>query len=171
MDIIIRNVKKEDIPAVVDIKITGWQSAYKGIIDAEYLNNLPNEREKRIEKMEKSYMSNGFIVAELNSEIVGFCRYVFDNSFSEEINDTDCELCAIYVKPTLKHYGIGTKMFNYVVNEFKNNNKTKMILWCLKDNESSKKFYIKNGGQIIKEKYVNIGNKQYIECCFKYDLT
>jgi hypothetical protein len=30
MDIIIRNVRKEDLPSVVDIKIKGWKRAYKG---------------------------------------------------------------------------------------------------------------------------------------------
>lgn len=170
MDIIIRNVKKEDLPSVVDIKITGWQAAYKGIIDDDYLNNLTNERETNIAKMEKNYMKNGFIVAEINGEVVGFCRYIFDNSFSKEINDIDCELGAIYVRPDLKYSGIGTKMFNYVLNEFKSNKKTKMVLWCLKDNEPSKKFYSKMGGKIVKEKNVDIGNKQYIECCFEYEL-
>lgn len=170
MDIIIRNVRKEDLPSVVDIKITGWQSAYKGIVDDTYLNNLSNERETRIAKMEKNYMTNGFIVAESNGEVVGFCRYIFDNSFSPEIENIDCELCAIYVRKDLKYSGIGTKMFNYVVNEFKKNNKTKMVLWCLKDNEPSKKFYTKMGGKIIKEKNVDIGDEQYIECCFEYDI-
>ena len=54
MDIIIRNVRKEDLPSVVDIKIKGWQVAYKGIVDDTYLTNLSNERETRIAKMEKS---------------------------------------------------------------------------------------------------------------------
>lgn len=170
MNIIIRNVRKEDLPSVVDIKIKGWQSAYKGIVDDAYLTNLSSERDKRIKKMEKNYMTNGFIVAELNNEVVGFCRYIFDNSFSPEIDDIDCELCAIYVKPDLKYSGIGTKMFSYVVNEFKKNNKYKMVLWCLKDNEPSKKFYTKMGGKIIKEKDVEIGDKQYKECCFKYNI-
>lgn len=170
MDIIIRNVRKEDLPSVVDIKIKGWQYAYKGVIDDTYLNNLSNERETRIAKMEKNYMTNGFIVVELNNEVVGFCRYIFDNSFSPEINDIDCELCAIYVRPDLKYSGIGTKMFDYVVNEFKKNNKSKMVLWCLKSNEPSKKFYTKMGGKIVKEKDVEIGDNKYKECCFEYDI-
>ena len=61
-------------------------------------------------------------------------------------------------------------MFSYVVNEFKNNNKSKMFLWCLTDNEPSKKFYTKMGGKITEEKDVEIEVKQYKECCFKYDL-
>lgn len=170
INIKIRNVKKEDIPSVVDIQIKGWQTAYKGIIEDEYLNNLSNEYEFRIKKMEKNYMTNGFIVAEQNDEVVAFCRYVFNNSFSQEIENADCELCAIYVRPDLKHCGIGTQLFNYVINEFKNKNKSTMILWCLNDNESSKNFYTKIGGTIITERNIEIENKQYKECCFKYDI-
>jgi len=170
MDIIIRNVRKEDLPSVVDIQIKGWQVAYKGIVDDTYLTNLSNERETRIAKMEKNYMTNGFIVAELDNEVVGFCRFIFDNSFSPEIDGVDCELCAIYVRPDMKYSGIGTKMFSYVVNEFKKKNKSKMVLWCLKDNEPSKKFYEKMGGKIIKDKDVEIGDKHYKECCFQCDI-
>ena len=36
-NLIIRNVKKEDIPKIVDIQINGWKTAYRGIIDDEYL--------------------------------------------------------------------------------------------------------------------------------------
>jgi ribosomal protein S18 acetylase RimI-like enzyme len=159
------------LPSVVDIKIKGWKCAYKGIIDDKYLDNLNNEYETMIKKMEQNYMTNGFIIAEANGEVVGFCRYIFDNSFSPELENADCELCAMYVREDLKYYGIGTKMFRFVVNKFKEKNKTKMILWCLKDNEPAKKFYIKMGGKIIKERKVNLGDKQYQECCFEYDIT
>ena len=43
-----------------------------------------------------------------------------------------------------------------------------MILWCLKDNKSSKKFYTKMGGKIIKEREVKIGDKIYVEIGFLY---
>lgn len=39
-DIIIRNIEEKDIPAVVDIQIDGWKSAYKGIIDENILNSM-----------------------------------------------------------------------------------------------------------------------------------
>lgn len=166
----IRKVEKKDLPFIVDIRIKGWQSAYKDVIDDEYLANLNNERNERIAKMEAGYNENNFIVAELNGEIVGFCRYITDNSFSPEVKGADCELTAIYVRPDLKYCGIGTKIFKYVMEDFQKQGKTKMILWCLKDNEPSKKFYNKMGGKVIKEKTVEIGNKKYIECCFLYDL-
>ncbi len=167
-NLIIRNSKEEDIPNVVDIQIRGWQTAYRGIIDNHYLNTM--DREKIIEKRKKSYQKNSFIVAELNKEIVGYCWYVDNNSFTPNIKEIDCEITALYVKPDLKYNGIGTKLFQFVVNDFKNKNKTKMIVWCLKENEPSKKFYTKMGGQIVSEKVVLIGEKNYYEVGFKFNI-
>ena len=167
-NIIIRNVEEKDIPSVVDIQINGWRTAYKGIVDDEYLDSM--NREERIETRKKDYKNSGFIVAELNNEVVGFTRYVYDNSFSPDKEDVDCELMAIYVRPDLKRNGIGRKLFKYVLDEFKDKNKTKMILWCLKDNEPSKAFYKKMGGIETYEKPADIGGKVYYEVGFLYDV-
>ena len=167
-DIIIRNIKKEDIPQVVDIQISGWQTAYRGIIDDTFLNSI--NREERIEMRNKDYNQNSFIVAELNNKIVAFCRYIENNSRSPETPEIDCEITALYTKPDLKGNGIGTKIFNYVLDEFKKLNKTKMIIWCLKENYPSRKFYEKMGGTILGEKTINFGNKDYLEVGFLYNI-
>ena len=163
-----RNIEEKDIPDVVNIQIDGWKSAYKGIIDDSVLNSM--NRNERIEKRKNDYKENGFIIAELNNKAVGFCRYTDSNIFTRDISDIDCELLALYVKPSLKYNGIGTKLFQFVINDFKSKNKTNMILWCLKDNEPSKKFYIKMGGEIIKERTIEIGGKEYLEVGFLYNI-
>ncbi len=167
-NLIVRNIEEKDIPSVVDIQIDGWKSAYKGIVDDNILNSM--NRNERIEKRRNDYKENGFIVAELNNQIVGFCRYIDSNKFTPNISNIDCELLALYVKPNLKYNGIGTKLFQFVINEFKSKNKTKMILWCLKNNEPSKKFYAKMGGKIIKERTIEIGEKEYLEVGFEYNI-
>lgn len=167
-NIILRNIEKEDIPAIVDIQISGWQTAYKGIVDDLFLNAM--NREERIKQRFQDYNQGGFIVAKLNTQIVGYCRYVNSNTLSPETPEADCELSALYVKPNLKSNGIGTKMFQYVINEFKTQNKTKMIIWCLKDNYPSRNFYEKMGGKIIKERPITIGNKDYVEVGFSYNI-
>ncbi len=45
MDIKKRNVKKEVLKQVAEIVVNGWKTAYKGIIDDEYLDSL-NVEEK-----------------------------------------------------------------------------------------------------------------------------
>lgn len=167
-NIIIRNIKEEDIPSVVDIQINGWKTAYKGIIDDDFLNSM--NREEKIEKRRKDYNQNGFIVAELNKEVVGFCRYIDNNSYTPNMLEIDCEIAALYVKPNLKYNGIGTELFQFVTNEFKSKNRTKMIIWYLKDNKPSRKFYTKMGGEIVKEKVVEMGEKNYVEVGFEYNI-
>lgn len=167
-NIIVRNIGEYDISSVVDIQINGWKSAYKGIIDDNTLNSI--NRDERIEKITNNYKENGFIVAQLSDQVVGFCRYIDSNKFTQDISYIDCELLALYVKPNLKCKGIGTKLFRFVTNEFKSKNKTKMILWCLKDNEPSKKFYTKMGGKIIEERIIEIGEKSYCEVGFMYNI-
>lgn len=125
-NIIIRNVIEKDIPSVADIQVNGWKRAYKGIIDDAILNAM--NKEEKIESFKMNYQKNGFIVAELENKVVGFCRYIDNNEFTPDMQDIDCEITALYVKPNLKYNGIGTKLFQFVTNEFKSKNKTTMIL-------------------------------------------
>lgn len=134
----IRKATLNDIKAISTIKVEGWQSAYKNIISDKYLDNM--DITKTIEKNIKNFDRHPFIVAEVNSEVVGFCCYDFGNI--EELDENaDCELRGIYVKPSMKRKGIGRKLIEYVKKEFLKANKEKMILWCLKENYPSREFY------------------------------
>ena len=166
-NLIIRNVEVDDLDSVADIIVKGWQTAYKGIIDDDYLASMNKDTIR--EKRKEDYQEGSFIVAELNKEIVGFTRYYDDNRYSIDY-PVDCELMAIYVKPELKYQGIGTKMFNYVIKDFKSKNKKRMVIWCLKDNYPSRKFYEKMGGILIGEKeFIKVGNS-YPEVGYLYEL-
>ena len=77
----------------------------------------------------------------------------------------------LYVKPELKNQGIGKAMFNYAKDDLKIKGKIKMILWCLKDNHPSRKFYEKMGGNVVGEHGIEIGGKTYQEVGFGYDFS
>lgn len=167
-NIIIRKVEPKDIQSVVDIQVNGWKTAYKGIISDDFLESM--NKEEKINKRKKDYNKTGFIVAELKNEIVGFCRYIDNNTYSKNLDYIDCEILALYVKVDLKYRGIGTKLFEYVKHEFQTKNKSKMILWCLKENDPSKKFYKKMGGKIVEEKEIELKGKKYREVGFLYSI-
>ena len=167
-EIIIRNINENDIEQVVDIQIAGWKNAYQGIIDQDFLNSM--NREDRIKRRKENYKNSPFVVAEINNEIVGFCRYCYE-VISNNGEGYDCELMALYVKPELKGKGIGKKLLNYVKDDMKKHGKTKMILWCLRENYSSRIFYEKVGGKLIDcEHYAEFGGKLYSEVGFGYNL-
>lgn len=168
-EIIIRNVKLEDLRQVSEIIVRGWQTAYTGIIDNEYLDSLSID--SKYQKMLNNYKENGFIVAEKNNEIVGFCRYRVGNEYIKRFPNVDCEICALYVKPESKRIGIGKKLVNYVKKAFREAGFTKMIIWCLKENYPSRAFYEKMGGNYCGENIIEKGNKKYKEAGFIYDLN
>lgn len=167
-DIKIRKAEKKDLKAVSEIVVKGWQTAYRGIIDDEYLNNLSIE--ENYQKRLKEYTGKGLIVAEYKKEVVGFCRYRTGNYYKNEYDSIDCEICALYVKYNRKRNGIGKKMLNYVIGEFKEKGYSKMILWCLKDNYPSRSFYEKLGGIYCGENVIEKGNKEYKEVGYIYNL-
>lgn len=123
--IIIRKAKSEDIEKIANIKVRCWQIAYRNIIADEYLDNM--DIEYTIEKNKRIFKQYNIIVAELKNEVIGFCRYDYNNYYEEE--NVDCELIALYIKPEMKRHGIGRKLMKYAINEFKNSKKEKMILW------------------------------------------
>ena len=168
LELKIRKVEKRDLRAVSEIAVTGWQTAYRGIIDDEFLDNLSIE--ENYQKRLNDYTENGFVVAELKNEIVGFCRYRAGNYYKNEYDNVDCEICALYVKPDCKRKGIGKRIVNYVMNEFHEKGYLQMILWCLKDNYPSRTFYEKLGGIYCGENVIERENKEYKEVGYIYNL-
>lgn len=167
-NIIIRKVKIEDLKAVAEIVVNGWQTAYRGIVDDDYLDNL--RIDEKYQKMLKNYKENGFIVAEKNNKIVGFCRYCEGNKYIKDYPEVDCELYALYVKTEEKRKGIGNKLVKYVMEELKNKNLKKMIIWCFKDNYKARGFYEKLEGVYCGELLCKKGDKEYKEVGYIYNL-
>ena len=43
-----------------------------------------------------------------------------------------------------------------------------VIIWCLKENIKARGFYEKIGGKLYKERYIEIGQKEYEEVSYIY---
>lgn len=56
-NLVIRKAKVEDLRGVAKIVVNGWQTAYKGIVDDEYLDNLSID--EKYQKMLKNYKEIG----------------------------------------------------------------------------------------------------------------
>ena len=163
----IRKVKYEDIEQIVDINIKDWKKVYRGIIDDDILDNL--NRDKKRKKWQKHYNIGNVIVAEKAGEVIGYCRY--DDNAEYENRDIDSEIIALYVDCDKLGRGVGRKLVEYVINDLKIKNKSKMIIWCLEKNKNARKFYEKIGGRLIDdEKYFEIEGREYKEVGYIYDI-
>lgn len=167
--IIVRNALEKDIPSMADIQIHGWKATYKGIMDDAVLESM--NREDQIAKFKRNYKKNADIVAVSQDEVVGYCRYVGNNTYSQDIQEADCELLALYVEPKRKRKGIGSALFQFAVSDLKGKGKKNMILWCLKENAPSRMFYERMGGCVVAEKEEVLGRKTNREVGYLYSLS
>ena len=166
----IRKAVKEDSYNVAKLIVSGWQTAYRGLIDDTYLNNMSVDTmaprwEKHILNQNED---NHIYVYEENNKILGVIRFGPPLDESLKYNS---EIHVLYVEPSLKRKGIGTKLFNFAKTYFISNNTTDMIIWCLKNNIPSIKFYEKMGGTIVSSRSAVVNNIELEEVGLSYNLN
>ena len=111
-------------------------------------------------------MKKKFIVAADGDEILG---YAWLEASDEE--PADCEVIALYVRYAKRNRGIGKLLMHHAVDQFRENGKKKMIIWCLKENTESRKFYEKIGGKEFRTGSHNWGGKEYELLSYLYDFV
>jgi len=159
--IIIRNATQDDSRQIAEIIVEDWKNAYKGIIDADFLNSM--DVEERYQRELQRYRI--YKVAAVNEEILGL---TWNETAVNE--DSDCEIIALYVKYGIRKSGIGRMLFKDSVDYFRALGKTKMIIWCLKENFEARRFYEKMGGGEYKTGTHRWGNRDYDMISYLYVL-
>lgn len=165
-DYIIRKNELKDQAQMARIKIDGWRTAYDKIVSSKYLKEL--DYEKQTERYISSFeeYKDLVLVAVRGEEVLGYSCF----AHKAENDKYDSELVSLYIKPSEKGRGIGTELFKETAKELLENHKKNMIVWCFKDNEKAIKFYKDLGGKNVETKKAIIGNEEYIEYGFYFDL-
>ena len=159
--IVIRAAEKEDVRQIAEILVEDWQMAYRGIMDDAFLDSMNADQRYEIEV--KRYQK--YIVAADGDEILG---YAWLEPTDEE--PADCEVIALYVRYSKRNNGIGKLLMEHAFSHFRESGKKKMIVWCLKENYESRKFYEKAGGKEFRGGSHNWGGKDYEMISYLYDL-
>ena len=159
--IMIRQAEKEDVRQIAEILVEDWQKAYRGIMDDAFLDSMNAEQRYEIEI--KRYEK--YIVAADGNEILGY-------AWLEETGDepADCEVIALYVRYAKRNNGVGKRLMQYAFSRFREAGRKKMIVWCLKENYESRKFYEKAGGKEFRTGTHNWGGKEYDMISYLYDI-
>ena len=161
-EILIRNAEKEDVRQIAEILVEDWQKAYRGIMDDAFLDSMSISQRCEIEG--KRYQK--YVVAADGNEILG---YAWLETAADE--PADCEVIALYVRYSKRNHGIGKLLMQYAVHHFREIGKKTMIVWCLKENVESRKFYEKVGGKEFRTGSHSWGGKEYEMISYLYDLA
>ena len=158
---IIRQAKEEDVLQIAEILVEDWQTAYRGIMDDDFLDSLSAAQRYEIEIRR----CQQYVVAADGNEILGY-------AWSEETDDeaADCEMIALYVRYSKRKSGIGRTLMQHAMDGFTKAGKKTMIVWCLKENHESRKFYETMGGKADQEGTHTWGGREYALVSYLYQL-
>ena len=146
----IRKEKRKDVFDIAHIVTVEWNSTYRGIVSDSELQRLKETEEERAKKAYDEFdeKNNKCFVAVIDNKVVGFASYgVTDDPDFENT----AELRALYVLDDYHGLGIGRKLVNAVIEEFKKQGFNKMIICCLKGNPFNE-FYKHIGGKYVKDR-------------------
>ncbi|UOB09217.1 GNAT family N-acetyltransferase [Streptomyces sp. HP-A2021] len=137
-----------DCDRVAEIRVRGWQSAYRGLIPQSYLDGLSvvEDAERRRAHLAQADGSVVNLVAEdTGGEVVGWaCHGPYRDG---ELRTCDAELYAIYVHPGHVGRGAGQALLAESVVRCAAAGHSRLLLWVLKENGRARRFYERAGFQ------------------------
>ena len=139
----LRKAVLADSESIACVHIKSWQEAYHAILPQNYLDQLPNELNERIETWNKILTNSQrwTLVAENKKGIVGFVLFGPPRDPDKE---TYVELGAIYLLASEKNKGVGFSLLSAGFNWMKDKGYQKSYCWVLENNPTIK-FYERSG--------------------------
>ena len=139
MNLTIRKAVLEDAPVLAEIHSRGWETAYAGLVPAEYLAlRRPQRPAKWRENL--SQPDHEVYVPVLDGKVAGFLSL---HQPDEHENLPDCyyEVGGIYLDPQYYRQGIGRRLMAFAEEQARLKGKTAMMLGVFKENAPSRRFY------------------------------
>jgi ribosomal protein S18 acetylase RimI-like enzyme len=173
MSILIRAAAVEDAKEIAQVRVTTWRSAYQGLLPEKVLAELDveDETEKYREGIANLPPERGFFVAETGvpGRVVGYCICGPDRD--PDIQDTG-EIYALYVLPEFQGRGIGRALVRSAAEWLAARGFRRMIIFVLRENVPSRRFYEAIGGKLEREKIIEIPGRGFTapEVGYGYDL-
>ena len=134
----------QDIPAIVAVQARSWRTAYRGIVDDEFLDAIPMQQ--WIESWRAHYFTGDSrcFVAEDDGRVIGFAS-VGPPDAGEDLDRSVAELHTIYIDAAYYGLGVGRVLMETALDHLRAGGYRGVILWVLKDNVRGRRFYEAGG--------------------------
>ncbi|MEU6243838.1 GNAT family N-acetyltransferase [Streptomyces sp. NPDC047024] len=137
----IRPMLLTDCHRVSEIRVHGWQRAYRDIVSDAYLDKLSVEEDAELRRARFGRGEGVNLVAERDGEVLGWAAY--GPGREGEVPDGNGELYALYVDPEHLGGGIGRALLTEVADRCAAY--PRVYLWVLTGNTRARRFYERAG--------------------------
>jgi GNAT superfamily N-acetyltransferase len=136
---LLRPAEPEDASAVAQVHVRSWQSAYRSLLPADYLDTLrPEDRAQTYDFASRDPLKPQTIVASEDGLILGFATTM--PSRESDLKDYG-ELCALYVDPDHWGRGFGVALVSAARATLFDLGFRNAVLWILAGNIRAHRFY------------------------------
>jgi len=158
----IRKATLADARGIARVHVDSWQATYKGIVPDAYLNQLSYDARERLWQ-ENLKADNNYVAENEDGEIIGFADGGKERT--GKYAAFEGELYSIYILPQYQGQGIGGLLLGKVVDDIRVKGMNSILVWVLEDNQS-RGFYEKLGGQEVDRKTITISGKELTEIAY-----
>ena len=162
----IRTARLTDTAGIAKVHIDTWRTTYTDIVPAEHLASLSygNCQTWWDDVLARKRSRSSTYVAEADGcGVVGFA----DGGPEREGNQTyQGELYSIYILEEYHRRGVGRKLVSAIAQSLLTCQMSSMLLWVLKDNHPSRRFYEALGGEYVGQKAISIGGASILEVAY-----
>jgi ribosomal protein S18 acetylase RimI-like enzyme len=138
----------DDAEAIERVRTDTWRVAYRGLMPDSLLDGLDYDATRRRAQMSALAPEQFVLVAEDGGAVVGFCIGGRSRPPEERFRG---EVYAIYVLPQHHGRGIGRAMLQAAAKELVDRRFPSMIIWVLRENAPSRRFYERMGGTWVRD--------------------
>ncbi len=166
---ILRTARISDAAGIARVQVETWRAAYRNLMPDAVLDGLSVERSTLRWQGNLASLppENYCFVAEVSGEVAGFAAGGPDR---DQDADYSGELYAIYVLPQYQGRGLGKALLRAAAGWLVQHGHRRMLLWVLKDNAPARAFYAAQGGQLVRQRTIEIGSANLPEVGYGYEL-
>ncbi|GAA2520650.1 GNAT family N-acetyltransferase [Streptomyces levis] len=143
----IREMTRADCDRVAEIRVRGWQHAYRGMIPQSYLDGLSvaEDAERRRARLVQGGAVVNLVAEDAAGEVVGWACHGPYREGEVQVRTGDAELYALYVHPDHLGRGAGQALLAESVTRCAAAGHGRLLLWVLKENARARRFYERAG--------------------------
>jgi GNAT superfamily N-acetyltransferase len=141
----IRPMALADCDRVSEIRVLGWQFAYRGLMPQPFLDGLSAraDAERRRVRFARGDGSVVNLVATRGDELIGWAA--FGPYRDSELRTREAELYAIYLDPHHVSTGAGRALMQEALRQCAALGHDRVLLWVVRGNARARRFYERAG--------------------------
>eukprot|EP00755_Sulcionema_specki_P004540 Sspe_Gene.30309::Locus_14965_Transcript_1_1_Confidence_1.000_Length_1305::g.30309::m.30309 len=155
----------EDAETIAQAHLAAWREAYKGIIDAEYLESMTVERTRRAwdEKLAVSSGKTTVMLCSGDGTLLGYTTVGPPSRSTQKLGTFAAEIYTLYLTVDApRRCGLGSQLFHHACVLAANHSPGPVSVWLLEANTPAAAFYEARGCTVARRgKWARFGARRY----------